>query len=212
MEGVLAQVAKTAATDAAIKATYDEEVKKQKPETEIHARHILVATEDEAKSALKRIMGGEEFEKVAKEVSKDPGSEGGDLGWFTKDRMVPEFADAAFKLDVGQMSDPVKSPFGWHLIEILDKREKTPPTFDQVKDQVSRYVVQKAQLAYVTDLRKGAKIEITEPPAPPAPQNGQARGGKPGSGSSCSSTGQEIIAAAWRLWRDFRAGAEILEV
>jgi peptidyl-prolyl cis-trans isomerase C len=169
MEGVLAQVAKTAATDAAIKATYDEEVKKQKPETEIHARHILVATEDEAKSALKRIMGGEEFEKVAKEVSKDPGSEGGDLGWFTKDRMVPEFADAAFKLDVGQMSDPVKSPFGWHLIEILDKREKTPPTFDQVKDQVSRYVVQKAQLAYVTDLRKGAKIEITEPPAPPAP-------------------------------------------
>ncbi|MGP0008405.1 MAG: peptidylprolyl isomerase [Methylocella sp.] len=169
MEGVLAQVAKTAATDAAVKATYDEEVKKQKPETEIHARHILVATEDEAKSALKRIMGGEEFEKVAKEVSKDPGSEGGDLGWFTKDRMVPEFADAAFKLDVGQMSDPVKSPFGWHLIEILDKREKTPPTFDQVKDQVSRYVVQKAQLAYVTDLRKGAKIEITEPPAPPAP-------------------------------------------
>jgi peptidyl-prolyl cis-trans isomerase C len=167
MEGVLAQVAKTAATDAAVKATYDEEVKKQKPETEIHARHILVATEDEAKSALKRIMGGEEFEKVAKEVSKDPGSEGGDLGWFTKDRMVPEFADAAFKLDVGQMSDPVKSPFGWHLIEILDKREKTPPTFDQVKDQVSRYVVQKAQLAYVTDLRKGAKIEITEPPAPP---------------------------------------------
>jgi len=167
MEGVLAQVAKTAATDAAIKATYDEEMKKQKPETEIHARHILVATEDEAKSALKRIMGGEEFEKVAKEVSKDPGSEGGDLGWFTKDRMVPEFADAAFKLDVGQMSDPVKSPFGWHLIEILDKREKTPPTFDQVKDQVSRYVVQKAQLAYVTDLRKGAKIEITEPPAPP---------------------------------------------
>jgi len=80
MEGVLAQVAKTAATDAAVKATYDEEVKKQKPETEIHARHILVATEDEAKSALKRIMGGEEFEKVAKEVSKDPGSEGGDLG------------------------------------------------------------------------------------------------------------------------------------
>jgi peptidyl-prolyl cis-trans isomerase C len=169
MEGVLAQIAKTAATDALVKATYDEEVKKQKPETEVHARHILVATEDEAKTALKRLMGGEEFEKLAKELSKDPGSEGGDLGWFTKDRMVPEFADAAFKLDVGQVSDPVKSPFGWHIIEILDKREKTPPTFDQVKDQVSRYVVQKAQLAYVTDLRKNAKVEITEPPAPPAP-------------------------------------------
>ncbi len=78
-------------------------------------------------------------------MSKDQGSEGGDLGWFTKDRMVPEFADAAFKLDVDQLSDPVKSPFGWHIIEVLGKRQKTFPPFDQVKDQVSRYVVQKAQ-------------------------------------------------------------------
>ncbi|HUB63567.1 MAG TPA: peptidylprolyl isomerase [Methylocella sp.] len=167
MEGVLQQIAKTAATDAAVKATYDEEIKKQKPETEIHARHILVGTEEEAKAALKRLMGGEDFEKIAKEVSKDPGSEGGDLGWFTKDRMVPEFANAAFALDVGQVSDPVKSPFGWHIIEILDKREKTPPPFDQVKDQVSRYVVQKAQMAYIADLRKGAKIDVVAPPEPP---------------------------------------------
>jgi peptidyl-prolyl cis-trans isomerase C len=130
MEGVLEQVAKTAATDAAIKATYDEAAKAQKPETEIHARHILVATEDEAKAALKRIMAGDEFATVAKEMSKDPGSEGGDLGWFTKDRMVPEFSAAAFKLEVGQVSDPVKSPFGWHIIEVMDKRQKTFPPFD----------------------------------------------------------------------------------
>jgi peptidyl-prolyl cis-trans isomerase C len=180
MEGVLTQVAKGAATDAAVKATYDEEMKKQKPETEIHARHILVGSEDEAKAVIKRLMAGEEFENLAKELSKDPGSEGGDLGWFTKDRMVPEFADAAFKLDVGQLSDPVKSPFGWHLIEVLDKREKTPPAFDQVKDQVTRYVVQKAQLAYVTDLRKNAKVEVTEPPAPPA----AAKTDKPGAAAS----------------------------
>ncbi|HXW71425.1 MAG TPA: peptidylprolyl isomerase [Methylocella sp.] len=167
MQGVLEQIAKNAATEAAIKATYDEEIKKQKPETEIHARHILVGSEDEAKAAIKRIMGGESFEAVAKELSKDPGSEGGDLGWFTKDRMVPEFSEAAFKLEVGQLSDPVKSPFGWHLIEVLDKRQKQPPAFDQVKDQVSRYVAQKAQMAYVTDLRKNAKIEITNPPEPP---------------------------------------------
>ncbi|MGC2225088.1 MAG: peptidylprolyl isomerase, partial [Methylocella sp.] len=95
-----------------------------------------------------------------------PGSEGGDLGWFTKDRMVPEFADAAFKLEVGQVSDPVKSPFGWHIIEVLDKRQKTFPPFDQVKDQITRYVVQKAQTALVADLRKTAKIERTEPPEP----------------------------------------------
>jgi peptidyl-prolyl cis-trans isomerase C len=167
METVLEQVAKTAATDAAIKATYDEAAKAQKPETEIHAQHILVATEDEAKAVWKRLKGGEEFATLAKELSKDTGSEGGDLGWFTKDRMVPEFADAAFKLEVGQVSDPVKSPFGWHIIEILDKRQKTFPPFDQVKDQVTRYVVQKAQAALVADLRKTAKIERTEPPEPP---------------------------------------------
>jgi peptidyl-prolyl cis-trans isomerase C len=167
METVLEQVAKTAATDAAIKATYDEAAKAQKPETEIHAQHILVATEDEAKTVWKRLKGGEEFATLAKELSKDTGSEGGDLGWFTKDRMVPEFADAAFKLEVGQVSDPVKSPFGWHIIEILDKRQKTFPPFDQVKDQVTRYVVQKAQAALVADLRKTAKIERTEPPEPP---------------------------------------------
>jgi peptidyl-prolyl cis-trans isomerase C len=169
MESVLEQVAKTAATDAAIKAAYDEAAKAQKPQQEIHARHILVGTEEEAKAALKRLMGGEEFADIAKSVSKDPGAEGGDLGWFTKDRMVPEFADAAFKLEVGQVSDPVKSPFGWHIIEILDKRERAFPPFDQVKDQVSRYVVQKAQSSLVAELRKGAKIERTEPPpAPPA--------------------------------------------
>ncbi len=169
MESVLEQVAKTAATDAAVKAAYDEAAKNQKPQIEIHARHILVGTEDEAKAALKRLMGGEEFADIAKSVSKDPGAEGGDLGWFTKDRMVPEFADAAFKLDVGQVSDPVKTPFGWHIIEILDKRQKQFPAFDQVKDQVSKYVVQKAQGAFVAELRKGAKIQRMEPPpAPPA--------------------------------------------
>jgi len=167
MEGVLSQIAKSAATDAVIKSTYDEEIKKQKPETEIHARHILVGTKAEAEAVIKRLMAGEKFEDLAKELSKDPGSEGGDLGWFTKDRMVPEFADAAFKLEVGQLSDPVKSPFGWHLIEVLDKRQKAPPTFDQVKGQVTRYVVQKAQLAYVADLRKNAKVDVMEPPAPP---------------------------------------------
>src|ERR1700724_2531172 len=104
MESVLEEVAKTAATDAAIKATYDEAAKAQKPETEIHARHILVGTEGEAKAALKRIMGGDEFATVAKEVSKDPGSEGGDLGWFTKDLLGPAGRHAWLKPGRGQVS------------------------------------------------------------------------------------------------------------
>jgi len=173
METLLSQVAKTALTDAAIKATYDEAAKAQKPETEVHARHILVPTDADAQAALKRVKGGEDFAKVAKEVSKDPGSEGGDLGWFTKDRMVPEFADAAFKLEPGQISEPVKSAFGWHIIKVEGKRQKTFPPFDEVKEQVSRYVVQKAQSELVAQLRKGAKIDRAEP-APEAPDAAKA--------------------------------------
>ncbi len=164
MEALLGQVAKAALTDAALKKTYDDAKAAQKPETEIHARHILVATDADAEAVIKRLKAGEDFAKVAKEVSKDTGSDGGDLGWFTKDKMVAEFAEAAFKLEPGQLSSPVKSPFGWHVIELEGKREKPFPTFDEVKDQVSRYVVQKAQGELVTELRKGAKIERAEPP------------------------------------------------
>ncbi len=162
METVLGQVAKDALTDEALKKTYDDAQKAQKPETEVHARHILVATDDDAKAVIKRLKAGEDFAKVAKEVSKDTSADGGDLGWFTKDKMVPEFAEAAFKLEPGQLSDPVKSPFGWHVIEVEGKREKPFPSFDEVKEQVSRYVVQKAQSELVAQLRKGAKIERTE--------------------------------------------------
>jgi peptidyl-prolyl cis-trans isomerase C len=163
METVLNGVAKAAATDAAMRKTYDDAAKAQKPEEEAHASHILVETEDEAKAVLKRVKGGEDFAKVATEVSKDPGSQGGDLGWFTKDRMVPEFADAAFKLKKGEISEPVKSQFGWHIIKLEDKRTKEFPPYDQVKDQIANYVAQKAQTELVMDLRKGAKIERTEP-------------------------------------------------
>jgi peptidyl-prolyl cis-trans isomerase C len=166
METLLGRVAKDAATDQAIKATYDEAAKNQKPDTEYHAHHILVATEDEAKAAEKRIKGGEDFAKVAGEISKDPGAKGGDLGWFTKDRMVPEFGDAVAKMEPNQVSDPIKTQFGWHIIRLDEKRPKTFPPLDQVKDQVSRYVVQKAQSEMVTKLRENAKIERTD--APPA--------------------------------------------
>jgi peptidyl-prolyl cis-trans isomerase C len=176
MESVLRKLSKEVATDDAMKKTYEEVAKAQKPETEIHARHILVPTEDDAQAALKRVKAGEDFAKVAKELSKDPGSEGGDLGWFTKDRMVPEFAEAAFKLEPGQVSEPVKSQFGWHIIKVEGKREKAFPAFDEVKDQVARYVVQKAEEEMITKLRKDAKIERMVPaenstPATPPADN-----------------------------------------
>ncbi len=174
-ETVLGGVAKAAVTDAEMKKVYDEAAKKQAPEQEIHARHILVPTENEAKDVLKRLKAGEDFAKVATEVSKDPGSEGGDLGWFTKDRMVPEFADAAFKLKKGEISEPVKSQFGWHIIRLEDTRTKEFPPFETVKEQIANYVAQKAQSELILDLRKSAKIERTDPPAPELPAASPAK-------------------------------------
>jgi peptidyl-prolyl cis-trans isomerase C len=171
MEAELSKIGKEADTDKAEHAAYDDAAKAQPPEVEIHARHILLPDEASAKAALERIKKGEDFAKVATEVSKDPGSEGGDLGWFTKDRMVPEFSEQAFKMEPGQVSEPVKSQFGWHIIKVEEKRMKTFPPFDQVKEQASKYVQQKAQSEVVTDLRKTAKIERfdTDAAAPAAP-------------------------------------------
>jgi len=164
MESLLTREGEKGATDAAMKAFYDETVKGLKPAQEVKARHILVETEAEAKAALERVRKGEDFAKVAAELSKDPGSgaEGGDLGWFEKDRMVPEFAEAAFALEKGAISEPVKTQFGFHVIKTEDKREKKPPEFEAVKEQLRRYMVQKAQQDYVLKLRSAAKVERPE--------------------------------------------------
>jgi peptidyl-prolyl cis-trans isomerase C len=174
MEDLLGKVAKDAATDTAIQKTYDDVAKQQKPEEEVRARHILVESEPDAQAALKRVKGGEDFAKVANEMSKDPGSKGGELGWFTKERMVPEFAEAAFKMQPGQISDPVKSQFGWHIIQLEERRQKQFPSLDQVRDQVTRYVVQKSQSELILKLREEAKVDRTEPekPADAAPAPG----------------------------------------
>ena len=161
MEQMLMRDAKKAVTPEAMQAFYAEQVKSVKPEPEVRARHILVTTEDEAKKALARVKGGEDFAKVAADLSTDPGSgkDGGDLGYFTKQRMVPEFAEAAFATDVGQVSAIVKSQFGYHIIKVEDKREKQPPAFDQLKVRIEEFLTQKAQQDVVVKLRQSAKIE-----------------------------------------------------
>jgi peptidyl-prolyl cis-trans isomerase C len=161
MEMLLVQEGKAAATDAAMKKVYEEAVKQQGNEQEVRARHILVPTEAEAKTILAEIKKGTDFAEMAKQKSKDPGAaaEGGDLGYFTKDQMVPEFADQAFKMNKGDVSDPVKSQFGWHIIKVEDKRTKPAPTFEAVKDQVEQYVTRRAQAEYITKLRETAKVE-----------------------------------------------------
>jgi peptidyl-prolyl cis-trans isomerase C len=167
----LQQQAKTAITDDAEHKLYDEAIKSMGSEEEVHARHILVETEDEAKEILEQIKNGADFATLAKEKSKDAGADGGDLGYFTKDQMVPEFAEVAFKMYPGQLSNPVKTQFGWHIIKVEDRRQRPVPEFDKIKDQIDAYLVRKAQSDYVASLRQTAKIErLDRPPsAPKAP-------------------------------------------
>lgn len=172
MERLLNKTGEKAASDAAVKAYYDEQVKLLKPMEEVRARHILVEGEEDAKKIHARVKGGEDFSKIAAEASKDPGSgkEGGDLGFFTKEQMVKEFADAAYALKVGEISVPVKSQFGWHIIKLEERRNRPVPAFDTVKDRLAQALSQKAQGDLIADLRKKAKIET---PAAPAEQKKQ---------------------------------------
>ncbi len=161
LDEYLDRESKKAVTPEAARKLYDETVKALAPEEEVRARHILVETEDEAKAAHARVKGGEDFAKVAGELSKDPGSkgEGGDLGFFAKDRMVEAFAEAAFKLAPGEVSDPVKTQFGFHVIKVEEKRTKPLPTFDETKEQIDTYLGRKAQQDLILSLRQKAKVE-----------------------------------------------------
>jgi peptidyl-prolyl cis-trans isomerase C len=165
MDSLLAVEGKAATTDDAMKKVYEDASKQITGEQEVHARHILVETEDEAKAIEAELKKGADFAELAKKKSKDPGaSDGGDLGFFTKDQMVPEFSAVAFTLEPGKISDPVKSQFGWHIIKVEEKRNRQAPAFDQVKPQIETYVTRKAQADYVAKLREAAKVERMDKP------------------------------------------------
>jgi peptidyl-prolyl cis-trans isomerase C len=157
-------------TDEMLKKRYDELVKKAPSKEEVHARHILLTSEEEAKKAIAEIQGGKSFEDVAKGKSTGPSAEnGGDLGYFGKDEMVPEFAEAAFAMKPGEISTtPVKTQFGWHVIKVEDKRTAKPPAFDEVKEELKEQVGDEMIMQVVQDLRGKADIKIIAP-APAAP-------------------------------------------
>jgi peptidyl-prolyl cis-trans isomerase C len=166
MDNLLAVEGKAAITDDAMKKVYDDAAKQITGEQEVHARHILVETEDDAKAVAEELKKGADFAELAKKKSKDPGaSDGGDLGFFTKEQMVPEFSAVAFALEPGKISDPVKSQFGWHVIKVEEKRTRKAPDFEQVKPQIETYVARKAQSDYVTKLRAAANVERLDKPA-----------------------------------------------
>ena len=169
MESLLQSEAKAAVSDAAMQQVYNEATKQMSGEQEVRARHILVASEDEAKAVAAELKKGGDFAELAKQKSKDgSAAQGGDLDYFTKDQMVPEFAEAAFKMEKGQTSEPIKTQFGWHLIKVEDKRDRQMPPFEKVKDQIETYLVRKSQAEMITKLREGAKIErLDAKPAEP---------------------------------------------
>lgn len=148
-------------TDDAVRARFDKELAGKPGADEVHARHILVPTEEEAKKLIAELKKGGDFEALAKQNSKDPGAaQGGDLGWFKRDEMVPAFADAAFAMQPGQISDkPVKTEFGWHVIQVLEKRQGQPATFEQAKDQLRQKMIQEGVQKAVQQARADVKVE-----------------------------------------------------
>ena len=168
MDEYISRQSKAAASTEAARKLYDDTMKTMKPEEEVRARHILVEKEDEAKAALARVRKGEDFAKVAAELSRDPGSgkDGGDLGYFTQDRMVPQFGAVAFQLKAGDVSEPVQTQFGWHVIKVEDKRSKPLPKFEDVKGEIETYLVRKAQQDIVMGLRGDLKLERLDQPKP----------------------------------------------
>jgi peptidyl-prolyl cis-trans isomerase C len=161
MQSFIENKAKSLVTDDKIKAAYDEKVAESKGQEEVKAKHILVAGEDEAKKIYDELKKGADFEKIAQEKSTDKGSgaNGGELGWFSKDKMVPEFADAAFKLKKGEISHPVKTAFGWHIIKLEDRRPLKPATFEESKEAIRAELTNKAVQDYVESLLKSASIK-----------------------------------------------------
>lgn len=166
-----------AVTDEQLKKIYDTEVAKVKPQTEFNARHILVKTEEDAHDIVERLNRGSDFAELAKEKSTGPsGAQGGDLGYFAKGRMVPEFEEAVAKLKKGDVSEPVKTQFGWHVIKLEDIRESKPPAFDDVKDGLKSGLVRQKAIEVIGGLRKGAEIDILDEDVKKAIENAQQRG------------------------------------
>lgn len=157
----LARAVEERITDEQLQEAYQQFLKDNPAQQEVKARHILVETEEKAKELIEQLKGGADFEELAKTASTGPsGPRGGDLGWFAKDAMVPEFAEAAFSLEKGQITEePVKTQFGWHVIKVEDTRTTEAPTFEEAKEQLQAGLAEQALEDVVADLRKDAEIQ-----------------------------------------------------
>ena len=175
--------------DQAVRDVYDKTMAGKPGVPEVHARHILLASEAQAKDVIKQLDGGADFAKLAATTSTDKASaaqNGGDLGWFKQGDMLPEFSAAAFAMKKGEISQkPVQTRYGWHVIQVLDTRTAPPPSFDSVKDQIRQKLIQQNVRATVEKALVGVKVvrykpdgsKVTPADEQPAP------GGPPGNGN-----------------------------
>ncbi|MCP4923371.1 MAG: peptidylprolyl isomerase [bacterium] len=164
VNALISKMVKAKVNDQTVKVAYDKYVKEHpRGKKEARVRHILVETEAKANDVIAALESGADFEKLAREQSKDGGSaqKGGDLGYFVEEQMVPEFSKAAFELSVGKMTlKPIKTGFGWHIIKKLDERDVKPGKFEEVKPSLMQALSQEAVGEYVESLRKGADIQV----------------------------------------------------
>ena len=153
-------------TDEKLRARYEQEIAGKTGKEEVHARHILVKTEDEAKAVKKALQDGADFAKLAGEKSIDP-TPGGDLGFFPRGVMVPEFTEAAFSLKPGEVSAPVQTQFGWHVIEVKAKRDGAPPSFEESADELRMGMAREIIGSERQRLREAADVKTFNPDGTP---------------------------------------------
>lgn len=153
----------------ALRQAYEEQYVEAEPVEQIRASHILVESREKADDLFSQLEEGADFAKLAEDHGTDStATRGGDLGWFAKGDMVPAFGDAAFATEPGEVAGPVETPYGWHLIKVVEKRERPVPEFEEVQQALLEQVTQQAQTAIVQELREKAEVELSEPMLPPA--------------------------------------------
>jgi len=151
-------------TEDAIKTQYDKEYAGKPGETEVHARHILVDTQAKAQDIIKQLDAGAKFEDLSKKFGdpKDPSSQqGGDLGFFKKGDMLPEFSNVAFSLKPNEYTKtPVHTRYGWHVIQVLETKVSQPPTYDQVHDEIKQELIRTDAKAFIAQARAQVKVQL----------------------------------------------------
>ncbi len=174
-DAYVASISRSQISEAKLRAAYDDYAKQAPQQEEISARHILVPTEQEAKDIIEQLKKGADFATLAKDKTTDPSgkSNGGDLGYFTKQDMVPEFANVAFALKKGEYTQtPVKTQFGWHVIKLEDRRQGKAGTYEQVAPEIAQRMTQQIVASKLQELRTAGKIEVFDPNGNPIQQQG----------------------------------------